>query len=409
MILTVKRACFAIVNQNQIIMNMLKWTFFVSLFSTAIFFTSCEDETDPVMVGPTLLDCGFAYVDVTLTDDPDAPVDYIIDCRAQVRAKLTIEPGVVIHFRTDAGLDVLDAGTIVADGSASKRIVLEGENAVPGQWAGVEINSNDVLNSMSFLDIRHGGGAAFSSNGDRGNIIMWASSRLTLDNVLSEKSETWGINAPYNEWILNVTNSTITDNALEPVQMTSTYVHGLDASNDFTGNANDVIKVINQNMVDLTITWQKLNVDYFITFDNEKKLSIFNGGLTLEPGITMIFDADTRFEARDGFINAVGTAAEPITFTGLTKQPGAWAGLKFDSNNLNNVLDHVILEYTGSGTNQGGSGDGAIVVWADSYLSLSNSTISNSASSCGINATLSGENVVQSNNTFTGFTNDYCD
>lgn len=392
-------------------MKTIKWTFYITALVAMVLFAACKKEdTVPTSAAPILLDCNFAKGDTTLVHDPDKTVDYIIDCKASVEGTLTIEPGTVIQFKTDAGLVIQDGGTIAAVGTASGKIVLEGENATKGSWAGIMVYSNDVANKLTHVDIKHGGGDAFNSNGDLGNIIVYADARLTLQNVLSELSATYGLNAPYSSSTLAVSNSVFTDNTNEPVQLLAIYAHQLQPSNDFTGNGNDVIKVLTRTITEGNETWQKLNVPYFITADSDKKQTVRNSAsLTIAAGTTIIFDADCGLQEYDGYLKAIGTAAEPILFTGLTKQAGAWKGLLFRSNNLNNQLDHVTIEYTGSGSFNSNGDEGAIIVWADAYLSISNSTLTNSSADCAINAPYSGETVVESNNTYTGFASNYCD
>lgn len=394
-------------------MTTLKWTMMISALTTLLVFSACEkdDNNDNVQTEPaTLLDCDFARDDTTLVNDPNKAIDYIIDCQVFVGGVLTIEPGVVIQFETDAGLEIGDNGTLVAIGNAQNKIVLEGVTATKGAWSGVIVFSNDVRNTMEHVEIRHAGGSGFNSNDDRGNIIIYADGRLKLDHVLSEMSATYGLNAAYWDMTLDVSNSVFTDNDDEPVQIPATNLHQLDPSNDYTGNANDVIKVTIRSISDLTATWEKQNVPYFFTRRNEPKQTMnTDGHITIAPGVELIFDSDCGMQAYGGSITAVGTASEPILFTGLTKQPGAWKGLLFRTNDQRNQLDHVTIEYTGSGSFNSNGDEGAIIVWADAYLSISNSTLRESSADCAINAPYSDETVVESGNSYLGFASNYCD
>lgn len=57
--------------------------------------------------------------------------------------------------------------------------------------------------------------------------------------------------------------------------------------------------------------------------------------LTIEPGATFTVDVATNSSLvilKDGKINAVGTAAEPIVFTTTTKTPGDWGGITLFGN-----------------------------------------------------------------------------
>ena len=74
---------------------------------------------------PTLIDCD-AYntsgAQYTLVD-LGLPVDYTIDCQIVVRGDLTINPGVTIQFTSDAGIEVVETGSIAANGGNEKSIV----------------------------------------------------------------------------------------------------------------------------------------------------------------------------------------------------------------------------------------------------------------------------------------------
>jgi hypothetical protein len=72
--------------------------------------------------------------------------------------------------------------------------------------------------------------------------------------------------------------------------------------------------------------------------------------VTVSPGVTFYFDQDTGLETRDhGALNAAGTAADPITFTGVEQRRGYWDGLYFNNaDSFHNVLQHVVVEYGGA-------------------------------------------------------------
>ncbi|RKH05144.1 hypothetical protein D7X74_34785 [Corallococcus sp. CA047B] len=74
-----------------------------------------------------------------------------------------------------------------------------------------------------------------------------------------------------------------------------------------------------------------------------------SGALTIAPGTVVRFGPDAGLLITEtGSLNAVGTEAKPITFTGTTQTPGFWKGLAFKSNNPANVLEYVTVSYAGS-------------------------------------------------------------
>lgn len=101
-------------------------------------------------------------------------------------------------------------------------------------------------------------------------------------------------------------------------------------------------------------------------------------GLVIEPGVTIEFQQDAGFEIQDygsseGYFVAEGTEDDPITFTGVVKQPGAWEQIRFESEDLRNKMAHTIVEYGG-----GQDGDSpAIDVDDEARVELTNSTVRN--------------------------------
>ena len=67
--------------------------------------------------------------------------------------------------------------------------------------------------------------------------------------------------------------------------------------------------------------------------------------LTLSPGVTIIFSADTALSiSADQVLVAAGTAADPVVLTAVQPQRGFWKGVSFSGTlNTNRVLDHVIV------------------------------------------------------------------
>jgi Right handed beta helix region len=125
-----------------------------------------------------------------------------------------------------------------------------------------------------------------------------------------------------------------------------------------------------------SVTWTA-DKTYFITGD----IYIGNNSvLTIQPGTVIKFSAGASLSIGDGSnatLIANGTAANPIIFTSSALAPaaGAWKGLFFDSNTLNNSsLSYCNIQYAGSNTNYGALNiDGC-------DLSMSNCSISTSGS-----------------------------
>ncbi|MGM0509210.1 MAG: hypothetical protein ACQERZ_08655 [Fusobacteriota bacterium] len=126
--------------------------------------------------------------------------------------------------------------------------------------------------------------------------------------------------------------------------------------------------------------------------------------LTIEPGTTIKFKSGTGLNLDDqqGALIAEGTADKKITFTGTSKQPGWWDGIWIkNSTNLNNKLEHVIVEYGGNEDVHRYSNPGNVIVGSGASLDSSSIEISNST----LRESGSSGLFVMSGGSLTGFSN----
>lgn len=97
--------------------------------------------------------------------------------------------------------------------------------------------------------------------------------------------------------------------------------------------------------------------------------------LTLKPGVMLKFSSGKLLRVRsDGALNAVGTATQPIIFTGADKTAGSWEGITlYNSNNSKNEFKYVTVEY-------GGAAGANLSIDSTTHVKISNSTIRKSSS-----------------------------
>ena len=125
-----------------------------------------------------------------------------------------------------------------------------------------------------------------------------------------------------------------------------------------------------------------VSIDYLITCD-----MLVTADITIMPGVTIAFATDAGIQVQEtGSFKAQGTAAQPITFTGQDGVKGSWRGVIVYSNDPKNTFDHCVVEHAGGIAHNSNGDRGAFVVWAEGRLSLTNSTVTLSASH-GLNAT----------------------
>ena len=149
-----------------------------------------------------------------------------------------------------------------------------------------------------------------------------------------------------------------------------------------------------------TLHNRREGLDYIINC----KASVL-GDLIIEPGVSIQFDTDSgivvgRSGSNQGSIQAIGTAEQPIVFTGEDKVAGAWSGILINSNDIKNSLQYCQFEYAGGSAFNSNGDLGSVIVWSDSHLNMANTHISHSAS-WGLNANYGGSTLMLTNNTMT--------
>ncbi|HSJ58269.1 MAG TPA: Ig-like domain-containing protein [Anaerolineae bacterium] len=94
--------------------------------------------------------------------------------------------------------------------------------------------------------------------------------------------------------------------------------------------------------------WTLSGSPYHVIFDSDGIQVAEGAVLTVEPGVEVQFDSYASLIVL-GTLKAIGTEAQPILFTGATKEPGSWLFLIIESTswirNQGSVLRHVTIEY----------------------------------------------------------------
>jgi hypothetical protein len=301
---------------------------------------------------------------------------------------LTIQPGVIVKFNAGTTLKIgfqylstVYHGVLQAVGTPTMPITFTANTASPtaGYWQGIQFyKSGASASQVSFATVRYGGIA-----GNFGGLRTIDSSP-TFDNVTVRDSAHSGMSCEGTS-SPSLSNSTLTANSiglyiwtpsapsLQTVTFSSNsgYAISQDAQVTFgavsgvtaTGNGKDAIEV--RNGIDANTTWKNLGIPYVCGELVIGKPAPPYPVLTIEPGVTVKFNSGGILKAGffyftqpyPGVLQAIGTAALPITFTAntATPAPGFWQGVQFyDPGASPSRMSYASVNYGGFPGNFGG-------------------------------------------------------
>jgi len=321
----------------------------IKFISTDIFDAKGSDTVTITTKGdtaqvPSLSHSCTTYEELSSNVHEDTTLDgcYKVYGLVQVSAPLTVKAGSTVVFGSGAKLSINDEGELNAVGTATQPILFTGEEKIAGYWSGISFRaSNHTNNEIAYATIEY----AETGLEMRGN--YGADNRLKLSNTTIQFSKYSGFNFPERSILDKFENVTSTKNGTVAGIVDMSVVAMLDRESDFTGNLGDDYIVVSGSGISVNSTWKKLSVPINITNHIGVDDDIL---LTLEAGSHIVFsDGAYISSGTKGGFKAVGTAKDPIIFTGKEKVAGYWQGVKMSSNNPNNILEHTIVEYATNG------------------------------------------------------------
>jgi RHS repeat-associated protein len=154
-------------------------------------------------------------------------------------------------------------------------------------------------------------------------------------------------------------------------------------------------------------TWTLANSPYVMTGD----VTVATGvTLTIEPGVVVQGNSSSRKLNVNGSLAAVGTAAQPITFTSTSDSAaGQWNGISFPSEAGSSTLDYANVRYGGDSGASAANGmvsvsGGTITIDHSSFTSSKVSGLAASGGSTGAGLALTIRHSKFENNGFSGAT-----
>lgn len=323
-------------------------------------------------------------------------VPYQIDGNSAVSGAMSIEPGAVLEFRSDAGMYADTDGSISAVGTETDTIFITGTQELAGYWRGLGFRSNDLANELTYVSIGYGGSNSQWSIAYAANVGIEGGARVTITNSLIHDSGEYGVASEGTGVLSGFAENRFEGNTTASVYLPMAQAGMLDTASVFSADESGYVAIYSTS-VDSDMTFSKLDVPYRVSGNSD-----FNAAVTADPGAEFEFTSDAGFYANtDGSFRAVGTVSDTIRFTGVQGVAGAWKGLGFRSNDAANELSYVEVAHGGS-SSQWSIGDAANVgIEAGARLTISEAFIHDSSEWgiwAGNNATVSVTNVDYASN-----------
>lgn len=361
-------------------MKIIQITFknLLLLLLIGVVLTSCskdDDGIDPDPQGnepPMVLDCEFfkSEGDIHLVNNPNAPVDYIISCDPKIARNFIVDPGVIIEFEKNSGLQFIDDANfkIEMNGTASDPIILTGTEKNKGHWRGILMTSDNPSNVMRHVTVEYAGQVRPGGWGYKGAVIGSWGAVMNFDSCKIQDCQEIGLH-----WVgyasdLFIQNSVFTRNDV-PIRTNPNFINSIDESSTYQGNVNDYIRLEHSD-IHQDITFHNIDIPFFsdgFKPDNDAKRKF-----TFKPGVTILMDAGSEIRFQNAFSYQhetimIGTSEKRITIKGKESVPGYWKGLTVSSQSPLNEIGYLDISDAG---NTVGYPNGAIKLTKTNYLNI---------------------------------------
>lgn len=368
------------------VLKVNRSVFFVASFVGMFVISSCS--TDDVIIDepilqidpPIVLDCDYFNEDRVLTNNPNAAVDYIVTCIMLVKGDIKVEPGVVIEFEQEAGINVFQDGTnsnmsFSAVGTSDKPVILRGTNNEKGFWTGIRFRAaSSSKNELTHVVLEDAGHPWWGVNNSGGIIVEAWSPKLKITNSKISNCKNFGLNIDAENLDLTFNNNTLINNDV-PVKTHPNQLGALNATSSFNGNTNDFI-FINGYATGISrdLTWYKNNVPYKLEADFTAGGGFYIAeDVVIEAGVEIIMTANSSMRVRStGSLAMNGTASSKVIIRGEQDVPGYWRNITYASPNPLNKMSFLEIRNGGKTvTNPTLDPNGALLV-DTSYLTINN-------------------------------------
>lgn len=305
----------------------------------------------------------------TLANSPYEVTDLLT---VRENATLTIDPGVQVRVAEMTHIQVY--GSLVAHGTESAPIRFSGTTAQSGWWYGISVSytaADPAAVSFDHVIVEHAGYSNMESYG----ALDVGTANAEIRHSLFQNNGNNGVNFTLDGPVI-LADSQFINNGWHAVRIYGYYaaydpqLSNLSASgNGKAGAGYDAVVYVATAWKQGEHTLEAMGLPY-----------VFRAGFNVEPGGRLILEPGIEVRVDSGFyvrgeLEAVGTAAQPITLTGIKKEPGGWWGLNVAGVGVPALahLEHVVVEYGGQTTYE----DSANITVSSANLVLRHSIIRN--------------------------------
>lgn len=390
-----------------------------------VIFVGCDEGDVPIGSDlPIELPCSIT-TDMVLQDNPDAPVDYVVNCVVDVSANLTIEAGTVIEFSSEAGFEITDATTaaLIAQGASTSPIIMRGSTDNAGFWKGIFLRNENALNELTNVQLSGAGSSPFDGSDVMAGVRVGTvgdPGKIKIRNCVISRSGGDGIYvSEYSDVdaIIDFSSNTIQNSTAYPLNMAVTHAHALDQNSVYTSNGINKI-YLHQGNLNVLLNehiWTNPGIPFLINEDMQVGYGGDVGSFIIKEGVVMEFQNDrSLYVSSTGYLSVEGTASTPVNLVGETPLAGAWKGIYIVSSDVRNSISHAIISHGGSSSHNGSDIQSLIRLGgvgsccSNARLMIANTTLSHT--DCIFNL-YDNDNVqlTETGVTKESYTNEYCD
>lgn len=350
-----------------------------------------DDDACPPLIPP--LDMQKLFTDTTLTDaerlalmqessrEIRKPVTWsgchIVTDKIDIFDKVTIEPGTILKFKENAGLDIQNGGALDAQGTSDQPVTFTADDETPGYWYGLYFSSNSSKNRLIYTNISYAGG---NQKGTSGSVMKRAigdpkppTRAVMVDegaSLLMENTHITNITG-YGIEVLGALRGFSTnkiDHTDIPARLQPDAVGMIDANSTFSDSTKNQIDLVALGALNHDASWVDAGVPYIWHYSET-----IAANLELQPGVEIQMGNDAMLSINDNAsLKAIGTEDKPITIHGVSTTPGSWSGIVLNSKSEQNIWKYVRI------ADGGGDGYFKANIYDGGNLDISDSWIENS-------------------------------